>query len=62
MVREQDGEDSIMWIMMYLLLQGDAVILKKIGSYETDVACYEKQHELQPYLVGKEALECFQIL
>jgi len=51
-----------MWIMMYLLLQGDAVILKKIGSYETDVACYEKQHELQPYLVGKEVLECFQIL
>jgi len=46
---------------MFLMLQGDAVITKRLGTFEAEEQCIFKQYELMPYLEKGEALECWRV-
>ena len=47
---------------MFLLLEGDVVIQKRLGSFNTEEECIFKQYELMPYLEDKtEGLQCWKL-
>ena len=46
---------------MFLMLQGEVVITKRLGTYEAEEQCVFKQYELMPYLEQGEMLECFKV-
>jgi len=49
------------WVLMFLMLQGEVVITKRLGTYEAEEQCVFKQYELMPYLEQGEMLECFKV-
>mgnify|MGYP000621842732 CR=1 FL=1 len=46
---------------MFLMLQGDVVITKRLNTFEAEEECVFKQYELMPYLEQGEMLECFKV-
>jgi hypothetical protein len=50
-----------MWVLVFLMLQGDAVITKRLGTFEAEEQCVFKQYEFMPYLEKGEALECWRV-
>lgn len=50
-----------MWILTFFLLQGEAVIIKHLATFNTEEQCIFKQYEYMPYLEQGELLECLRI-
>ena len=46
---------------MFLMLEGDVVITKRLNTFEAEEECVFKQYELMPYLEQGEMLECFKV-
>ena len=46
---------------MFLMLQGDVVITKRLNTFEAEEECVFKQYELMPYLEQGEFLECLRV-